>query len=327
MTAPGPPELLALRDIADPVISAPEQIRVRLHAAGINPVDTKLRGRGLFYADALPAVLGCDGAGIVVETGAAVTRFRVGDSVWFCSGGLGGEQGCYAEYKVLHQDHARHKPASLDFHSAAAAPLVLITAWEALFDRARLQPGAQVLIHGGAGGVGQAAIQLAIRAGARVITTVADADKARRVRALGAEAVVLYPEQDFVAAVLDWTDGAGVAIALDTVGGETFRRTIDTVAPYGDLVTLLDPGVDVCWKEARNRNLRIGFELMLTPMLRDLPAARAHQAEILERCAEWFDAGALEMEVSTVLPLAEAATAHRLIEQGHTRGKIVLAIP
>jgi NADPH:quinone reductase len=332
MTREGAPDVLELRELPEPVIADPQQIKVRLHAAGVNPVDTKLRARGLYYPAALPAVPGCDGAGVVVETGTAVTRFRVGDAVWFCDGGLGDAQGCYAEYKVLHQDHARRKPASLDYHQAAAAPLVLITAWEALFDRARLAEherpasGTRVLVHGGAGGVGHVAIQLAVIAGARVITTVASSNKAERARALGAEAVVLYPEQDFVAVVNDWTGGTGVDIALDTVGGEVFRRTIGAVAHYGDLVTLLDPGVGVTWKEARTRNLRIGFVLMLTPQLRGLARARAHHGEILDRCAEWCDDGRLEIDAATVLPLAAAAEAHRLIEQGHTRGKVVLDI-
>ena len=108
------------------------------------------------------------------------------------------------------------------------------------------------------------------------------------------------------------------------MGGEVFEDTFRAMAHYGNLVTLLDPGSSVNWKEARNRNLRIGFELMLTPMLADLPEARAHQGEILDRCAALCDAGALNIEVSGTLPLAQAAEAHRQIEAGHTRGKLVL---
>ncbi len=330
MTGVGGPGTLALRELPEPAIDAPRQIKVRLRAAGVNPVDAKQRARGLYAAGALPAILGCDGAGVVVETGAGVTRFRPGDAVWFCDGGIGGAQGCYAEFKVLHEDHARAKPASLDFVQAAAAPLALITAAEALFDRARVRPGTRVLIHGGTGGVGHVAIQLAVIAGARVIATVGSRDKAEHARALGAEATVVYTEQDFVEAVADWTAGAGVEVALDTVGGEVFGRTIPAVAHYGDLVTLLEPradtGADAGWKEARLRNLRIGFVLMLTPMMRGLPAARARQGEILDACAGWCEQGRLAIDVGAVLPLAAAAEAHRLIEQGHTRGKLVLDI-
>ncbi len=326
MTATGGTEALELRTLPEPVLESPRQIKVRLHAAGVNPVDAKQRARGLYAGGALPAVPGCDGAGVVVETGDAVTRFRSGDAVWFCDGVVGGAQGCYAEFKVLHEDHARRMPASLDFIHAAAAPLALITAAEALFDRARIRSGARVLVHGGTGGVGHIAIQLTVIAGARVIATVGSPDKAERARALGAEAVVIYSQEDFTEAVADWSGGTGVDVALDTVGGEVFRRTIPAVAHYGDLVTLLEPGADCGWKEARLRNLRIGFVLMLTPMLRDLGAARARQGEILDICADWCEQGRLTIDVGAVLPLAAAAEAHRLIEQGHTRGKLVLDI-
>jgi len=326
MTAVGNPEVLVLADMDEPAISTPTQLKVQLKAAGVNPVDTKLRSRGVFYPDALPAVLGCDGAGVVTGVGAAVTRFRPGDAVWFCNGGLGGAQGNYAEYTVIEEAVARPKPAGLDFVAAAAMPLVLITAWEALFDRARLQAGQSVLIHAGGGGVGHVAIQLAKHRGARVLTTVGSAENAQFVAALGADEAILYPEQDFVAAVAGLTGGRGVDVALDSVGGEIFRNSVRAVAHYGDLVTLLDPGPGVEWKEARNRNLRIGFELMLTPMLADLPEARARQGEILDACAALFASGHLRAHVSQTLPLAQAAEAHRRLEQGHMQGKLVLII-
>ncbi|MDX9741902.1 MAG: zinc-dependent alcohol dehydrogenase family protein [Gammaproteobacteria bacterium] len=323
MTAAGGPEMLQLRDIPEPALRSAHEIKVRVRAAGVNPVDTKLRARGTFFPDAGPAVLGCDGAGVVVETGSAVTRFSVGDEVWFCDGGLGGVQGCYAEYKVLDEHLARRKPANVSFHEAAAAPLVLITAWEALHDRARVEAGDRILIHAAAGGVGHVAVQLAALAGARVMGVAGSTEKAEFVRNLGAETCIVR-DRDFVAAALEWTGGEGVDLALDTVGGEVFRRSVDAVAHYGDLVTILEPPSDMSWKETRNRNLRIGFVLMLTPMLRELPAARRHQGDILDRCAELFSAGSLRMHVDRVLPLEEAAEAHRLIEAHATTGKLVL---
>lgn len=325
MITPGKPDVLQSADVAEPAIDSPSQVKVRLMAAGVNPIDTKLRSRGLFFDDALPAVLGCDGAGIVTAVGDAVTRFRTGEAVWFCHGGLGADQGNYAEYTVLDQEIAQPKPGKLTFAQAAAGPLVLITAWEALFDRARLEPERTLLIHAGAGGVGHVAIQLACLAGARVCTTVSSDEKAEFVRALGADYVINYRQEDLVASVLEWTQGKGVDIALDTVGPATFRQTIPAVAHYGDLVTLLDPG-EVAWKEARNRNLRIGFELMLTPMLRPLPEARAHQGEILRRCAEWIDQGRLTLHVAQTFPLEQAADAHRVLEAGHLQGKLVLTM-
>ncbi len=327
MTATGPADkVLQLVDVPEPEITSGTQVKVQLRAAGVNPIDTKLRERGVFYPDALPAILGCDGAGVITETGDAVTRFRPGDAVWFCHGGLGGAPGNYAQYTVLEEAQARAKPQALDFAEAAALPLVLITAWEALFDRAGLGEGQSVLIHAGAGGVGHVAIQLARSAGARVATTVSTAEKAAYVAGLGAELVIPYREQDFVEQVMRWTDGRGVDVVLDSLGGETFRSSLAAARVYGHVVTLLDPGTDVNWKEARNRNLGIHFTLMLTPMLQELPEARTHQGDILDRCAELVQAGKLKTLLSMSLPLADAAQAHQLIEAGHVQGKIVLTM-
>ncbi len=326
MNEPGGPEVLQRQERAVPEIDAPSAILVRLRAAGVNPIDAKLRTRGVLVPDGLPAVLGCDGAGVVEAVGSAVTRFRPGDEVWFCHGGLGGPVGNYAEYIVVDAAIAQPKPSTLDFETAAAGPLVLITAWEALFDRARLRAGQTVLVHAGAGGVGHVAVQLARRAGARVAATVSGPEKAELAHELGAECAINYREEDLTEAVMAWTEGRGVDVALDTVGPEVFHRTIPAVAHYGDLVTILDPGPQVDLKEARNRNLRISLELMLTPMLRPLAEARAHQGEILRKCAERIDRGELRIHVSEVYPLADAAAAHRAIEAGHTQGKLVLKI-
>lgn len=328
MTATGPAaEVLQLVDIPEPGITSPTQIKVRIRAAGINPVDTKLRNKGMLVPDALPAIPGCDGAGTVIETGTAVTRYNPGDNVWFCHGGLGGAPGNYAEITVLEETAAQPMPAALDFAEAAALPLVLITAWEALFDRAGLAAGQTVLIHAGAGGVGHVAIQLAKAAGAQVATTVSTPEKAAVVRQLGADHVIHYRDTDVTAAVMEWTAGNGVDVVLDTVGGDTFRNSLDAASVYGHVVTLLDPGNDVNWKNARNRNLSISFTLMLTPMLQDLPAASKHQGEILDHCAKLISDGKLRPLVSMTLPLAEAAQAHRLVEAGHVQGKLVLDIP
>lgn len=324
MTAAGGPETLELRDVADAHITQSHEVKVRLRGAGVNPIDTKLRSRGLLVPEALPHILGCDGAGEVVECGSAVRELKPGDTVWFCHGGLGREPGNYAQYKVLPAADARRAPISLDVQHAAAGPLVLITAWEALFDRAGLQAGQTLLIHAGAGGVGHVAIQLARHAGARIATTASGADKTAFVRALGAEQVIDHRHTDFVAAVNDWTDGRGADVVLDCVGGEVLQRSPEATAHYGALVTLLEPPADMNWKEARTRNLRFGFELMLTPMLRELPQARAHQGDILDRCAALIDDAEMKLHIGDVLPLAQAAEAHRRIETGRTQGKIVL---
>lgn len=325
MTRIGGPEVLESMEIAEPVIGKATELKVRLKAAGVNPIDTKVRTNGLFYQDALPAVLGCDGAGIVTEVGSEVETFKPGDEVWFCNGGLGKEPGNYAEYTVIDSRWAAFKPRSLSFTEAAALPLVLITAWGALFDRGGLQAGQTALIHAGAGGVGHVAIQLAKLKGARVLTTVSSDRKADFVKSLGADESIDYRKYNFAERVNELTGGQGADMVFDTVGPEVFKNSIEATAHFGSLVTLLDPGT-LNWSEARMRNLKIGFELMLTPMLRGLDSARDKHVDILKRCAEWMDSGQLRVSVGQRLPLEQAAEAHRLIEEGHAQGKIVLEI-
>jgi NADPH:quinone reductase len=325
MTATGNPDVLQYRDIPEPQITKPTQVKVKLAAAGVNPVDTKIRQNGLLYEQALPAVLGCDGAGTVIEIGHSVTQFKPGDKVWFCHGGLGREQGNYAEYNVLDERWVGLMPSSLSFVQAAALPLVLITAWGGLYDRGALQEGQTVLIHAGAGGVGHVAIQLAKLRGARVITTVNNEAKASFVKALGADEVILYSQEDVVSAVLNLTGGKGADLVFDTVGPAVFKESIKATAHFGRIITLL--GLDeIDLTEARMRNLLIGFELMLTPMLRDLDEARDKHVKILQQCRSWIDEGLLKPHIGHEFSLQQAAQAHSLIEAGHTTGKIVLSL-
>ena len=325
MTQAGGPDLLTEADIPEPRITEASQIKVQLKAAGINPIDTKLRKRGVFFDGNLPAILGCDGAGVVVETGSGVSKFKVGDKVWYCHGGLGGDQGNYAEFNVLNERWVSHMPKSISFEQAAAGPLVLITAWGALYDRARLQQSNTVLIHAGAGGVGHVAIQLARLHGAKVFATVGSDHKVALARSWGADEVINYQTQDFVQAVNELTDGKGAEVVLDTVGPDVFDRSINCTAHFGTIVTLLEIGLTNL-QEARFRNLRFGFELMLTPQLRQLSGGLDLQVDMLNQCGRWIDEGKLHLHVSETLPLAEAAKAHQLIEEGHVTGKVVLKI-
>jgi NADPH2:quinone reductase len=319
------PDVLEVREIPAPEIVRPTDVLVSIKAAGVNPIDTKLRKRGTFYPDRMPAILGCDGAGVVEAIGSGVTKFRVGDEVYYCFGGLGDrETGNYARYAVVNEAWLARKPRSLSFAEAAAAPLVLITAWEALFDRVNLTAGQTLLIHAGAGGVGHVAIQLAKLRGAEVYTTVSSLEKERLVRQFGADHPILYKQTDFVRAILDRTDGKGVDIAFDTVGGQTFFESCRVVKVYGDIVTILEPNGSL--KVARDRNLRISLELMLTPALMGLSEARQHQTRILEQCATWIDEGKITIHLGRTFPLDRAADAHRLLESGSVTGKIALSI-
>lgn len=326
MTASGAPDVLQLRDVPAPELKHPTDVLVRLKAAGVNPIDTKLRQRGTFFPDQMPAILGCDGAGVVEAVGSAVRQFRVGEAVYFCNGGLGAASGCYAEMTVVDERFLSHKPNSLSFEQAAAVPLVTITAWEALYDRGRLESKQPVLVQAGAGGVGHVAIQLAKLSGALVITTVSSDEKAALAQQYGADRAILYPQTDVVQAVNDWTDGEGVALGFDTLGGKILSQTIAATRLYGDVVTLLAPTADTDWKTARDRNLRVSFELMLTPMLQGRVPEQQAQAAILKNCAQLIDQEKLSIHVSHVLPLADAAEAHRLLEKGSLTGKIVLTM-
>lgn len=326
MTAPGAPDVLQLRDVPAPTLQLDTELLVRLKAAGVNPIDTKLRKRGTFFPDRLPAILGCDGAGIVEAVGAGVQQFQPGDAVYFCNGGLGGHPGNYAEWAIVDARFVARKPTTISFAEAAAAPLVLITAWEALYDRARLQAGQRVLIHAGTGGVGHVAIQLANLRGAEVCITVSTEAKAVFARDLGANQVLFYKDMDVVQAVMQWTHGQGVDVAFDTVGGAMLGQSFAATKFYGDIVTILEADPTTDWKAARTRNQRVSFELMLLPMLKGLVAEQQAQATILQQCAQLIDAGQLRLHVSQTFALAEAAAAHRSLEAGSTIGKLVLLI-
>jgi NADPH2:quinone reductase len=326
---PGDPDQLRLHEVADPDLATGTQLRVRLHAAGINPLDTKLRARGTYYPEQTPAILGCDGAGVIESSGPDVTQYQIGDLVMFFNGGIGGhgvDQGNYAEYTLVDAAYVAHIPDNIDFAHAAAAPLACITAWESLFDRVQLKSTDTILIHAGAGGVGHIAIQLARNIGARVITTIGDESRRTFVESLGADLAINYRAQNFVEEVLSWTEGKGADVCFDTVGGKTLEQSFAATKVYGDIVTLLQPDVDTDWKTARIRNLRITQELMLTPMVLSLSDARHHQGEILRRCAALMATGALEIEVAATYPLEQAADAHRRIEAGGMQGKLVLRL-
>ena len=324
-------ETLQLKDFDKPSISEPNQVLIQVFAAGVNPIDTKLRANGVFFPDAYPAVLGCDGAGVVEAVGADVTEFSAGDPVYYCYGGLGQQhmgqsQGNYAEYIVVPAEFIAAKPDSLGYLQAAAVPLVLITAWEALFDRAGLQSGQKVFVHAGSGGVGHVAIQLAKIAGCDVATTVSNVEKSAFVRELGADKVIDYTKEDVAESLLAWTDGKGVDIAFDTVGGAAFKQLIPAMAHYSDLVSILQVPDDVDWEALRLKNVRVSQELMLTPMLSELKEGAAHHAAILEQCAQLIDDKQLKIHIAKILPLEDAAQAHKLIEEGHMQGKVVLAV-
>ncbi|MCF2126460.1 NADP-dependent oxidoreductase [Strepomyces sp. STD 3.1] len=283
----------------------PNEVLVRVRAAGVNPTDWKHRANGGFLGEP-PFVLGWDVSGTVEAVGIGVAAFAPGDEVFgMLSYPFG--HGSHAEYVTAPARTFTHKPAGIDHVQAGALPLVSLTAWQALVERADVRPGQRVLIHAAAGGVGHVAVQIAKARGAHVIGT-ASAGKHEFLRSLGADETVDYRETDFTEAVKD------VDVVLDTIGGDTSLRSLRVLRPGGVVVSILPVGSDEFFEEAERLGVRA------VRMLVD-----ADRAD-MESVAALAEAGKLKATVEKTFPLAEAAEAHALGETGRTTGKLVLVV-
>jgi len=298
----GGPEMLKYVDVARPEPKENE-VLIRVIAAAVNPVDAAIRAGRFKLPDAkMPLVPGMDVAGVVEKTGKAATKFKAGDAVYVYL--TPEEHGAYAEFCVAREDEVASKPKSLTFEQAASVPLAATTAWQALVDTANLGSGQTVLIHGGSGGVGSFAIQIAKARGAKVIAT-ASTPNQDLLKQLGADQAIDYTATKFEEAVKD------VDVVLDAVGGETLVRSLGVVKKGGIIVSIAgrtDPA------EAEKRGIRATTN-------KTQPNART-----LEELAKLIDAKKITPVVSQVLPLADAAKAHEQIASRHTRGKIVLRV-
>jgi NADPH:quinone reductase-like Zn-dependent oxidoreductase len=290
----GDPDVLRLEEAERPE-PGDGQVLIRVRAAAVNPIDWKYR-RGLIPKQ-LPAVLGNDVSGTVEVSRAE--GFAEGDEVF----GIAGSGG-YAEFATAPVGMIAKKPAGVSDEQAAAIPVGGLTAWQALFDRAGLKRGQTALIAGAAGGVGHFAVQFAKHAGARAIGTGSSRNR-EFVLGLGADEYVDYTQQDVGESVSD------VDVAFDTVGGETTQSLIPAVREGGALITIAGaPPVEA----AAERGVRAEL-LSMSP-----------SSGQLARIAELVAAGEVHVEIAETLPLAEVQRAHTLIESGHTRGKIILAV-
>jgi NADPH2:quinone reductase len=324
---PGTKDELVVSEVPEPKLPSPRHILVRLHAAGLNPVDYKLRQAGTFYPETLPAILGCDGAGTVEEVGADVTRFRPGDPVFFMNGGFGDEPGTYAEYTAVPEFAAALKPPALSMEEAAALPIVLITAWESLERAGTLPVGTPALIHAGSGGVGHIALQLARNRGMTVLTTVRGPEKEAFAITDGAHHVIDPDRSNFVEETRRLTGGRGAGFILDTVGGDVFCRSFEATRIYGHVATLLEKACDpAAIIVAKRMNLSVHFVLILSPALMGLESERIRQTRILEAGAHLCASGGLKVRIARTFPLDGVREAHAELEAGHTAGKIVLTI-
>jgi NADPH2:quinone reductase len=319
----GGPEVFAAATLPDPA-PGPGEVLVAIEAASVNPVDWKLRSRGPAIAPALPAVLGADFAGRVAALGAGVTRFAVGDRVYGCAGGVRGMPGSYATMIAADARLVAHAPRGLSAREAAALPLVTITAWEGLHDRARIEAGQSVLIHGGTGGVGHVAVQLAAAAGARVAATVSSPEKAAIARRLGAAETIDYRAETPEAYVARLTAGRGFDVVFDATGGSDIAASFAAVRTSGQVVTIVSQyTADLSPMHAKGLSLHVVF--MLLPMLTG--EGRARHGEILAEAAALADRGGLTPLLDARrFALADVAAAHAHLEGGKAVGKVVLDV-
>ncbi|MEU1536093.1 zinc-dependent alcohol dehydrogenase family protein [Streptomyces fagopyri] len=314
---------LTLSEIAKPT-PGPGQALVRIAASGVNPLDTKIRaGKADHTRSVLPAVLGLDLAGVVEEVGADVTGFAPGDEVFGMTGGVGDLQGSLAEYAAVDARLLARKPPGLTMRQAAALPLVFITAWEGLVDRARVHTGQKVLVHGGAGGIGHVAVQLAQARGAQVYAT-GSPRSLETIARLGAK-VIDYTSTSAEAYVAEHTGGQGFDIVYDTVGGETLDASFTAARTYtGHVVSALGWGTHSL-APLSFRGATYSGVFTLLPMLTG--RGREHHGEIMRQAAALAEAGALAPRVDPRhFTLATVAVAHELVERGEADGKVVVDV-
>jgi len=300
------------------------EVLVRIAASGVNPLDTKIRAGAAAHArHPLPAVLGLDLAGIVESVGPGVGMFRPGDEVYGLTGGVGGIQGTLAEFAAVDAELLALKPAKLSMREAAGLPLVVITAWEGLVDRARTAAGQKVLVHGGAGGVGHVAVQIAKALGAEVFATVS-AEQAGIVRGYGATAID-YKTSSVEQYVAQHTAGVGFDVVYDTVGGATLDASFAAARTYrGHVVSCLGWGTHSLAPLSFRAATYSGVFTLL-PMLTG--KGRANHGHILREAAKLVEAGRLApLMAARSFDFDAVLEAHREVESGRSRGRVVIDI-
>ncbi len=311
-----------LAHISRPV-PAPGEVLVRIKASGINPLDLKIHAGAAAHArHPLPAVLGIDLAGVVEAVGDGVTTFRPGDEVYGMTGGVGGIQGSLAEFAAVDAALIALKPANLSMREAASLPLVFVTAWEGLVDRAAVHAGQKVLVQGGAGGVGNVVIQLARHFGAEVFA--ADgAAKMDAIAQLGATPIDYRAAsvEDYVAA---YTGGRGFDIVYDTVGGSTLDASFNAVARFGRVVSSLGWGTHALAPLSFRAATYSGVFTLL-PLLSG--EGRAHHGEIMREATRLAEAGRITPKVDPRrYSLETVAEAYQTLATGAVAGKLVVDI-
>lgn len=312
----------------DPRVGA-DDVLVRVHAASVNPLDLRIRDGKLkaILPYRLPLVLGNDLAGVVVQVGDAVSRFAVGDEVYARPDKK--RIGTFAELVTVQQDDVAFKPATLTMEEAASLPLVALTSWQALIERAQVRPGQKVLVHAGSGGVGTIAIQLAKHLGAHVATTASSA-KVDLVKELGADIVVDYKKQAFED-LLDEYD-----VVLDTLGGETLTKSLKVLKPGGKVISVAGPP-DAAFARELGANAALRLAMSTLSLATRRRAARRNvtysflfmkaSGEQLRALTPLVDAGSIQPVVDRVFPFDQTHQALEYVEKGSARaGKVVVTM-
>jgi len=320
----GAPDVFELCDLPKPqAISG--NIAIKVHATSVNPVDCKIRQGKLAAITAdFPAVLHGDVSGVVESVGEGVSEFKVGDEVYACAGGVKGLGGALSEYMLADARLVAHKPKSLDLYQAAALPLVSITAWEALIERAQVSQGQQVLVHGVTGGVSHIAIQLAKWAGATVFATCSSEQKAEAAKRLGADHCIFYKDMEVQDYVAEYTDNLGFDVIFDTVGGENIAKCFQAAALNGTVISVSTRSQqDLSPMHAKGLTLHVVF--MLIPMLHNI--GRERHGAILRQVADLVDENKLKPLIDEQkFKIADIAQAHKHLESGAAIGKVIVTM-
>ncbi|MBY3165700.1 zinc-binding dehydrogenase [Rhizobium laguerreae] len=298
------------------------EVLVRIAAASLNQIDNKIRG-GLPIGPDLPGILGCDFAGTVEAIGSEVIGFKPGDEVFGMAGGVKGRGGALAQYIAADHRLIARKPTNLSMREAAALPLVTLTAWEAI-ERSGMSASEKVLVHGGAGGVGHIAIQIAKVRQAEVAATVGSEDDGDIARSFGAGGVILYKQEKPADYVKRLTGGEGFAVIIDTVGGANLTNSFEAASLNGRIMTTASRAT-LDLTPVHNKGLSFGVVFILIPMLYGIGMDR--QGKILREIAEMVERGKLRALIDKrQFALADAPEAYRLLEGGEAHGKIVIDI-
>ncbi|MBD8136014.1 zinc-dependent alcohol dehydrogenase family protein [Bacillus sp. CFBP 13597] len=318
----GNPSVFQLEEVSKPELK-PGHVLIQVKASSVNPIDTKVRAGAVpAVSPEFPAVLHGDVAGLVSAGGEGVTEFKVGDEVFGCAGGFKGTSGALAEFMLADADLLAHKPKNLTMEEAAALPLVAITAWEALFNRAHLVPGQDILIHAATGGVGHIAIQLAKWKGATVYTTASSQEKLEIGTRLGADVTINYREESVHDYVQKYTDGKGFDVVFDTVGGENLDRSFEAAAVHGTVAAIAARSThDLSPVHSKGLSLHVTF-MLLKILNKDM---HKQYGEILKKVAKVVEEGKLRPLVDpNMFTFDEVSKAHEYLESGKAIGKIVL---